>query len=103
MKLTPRRVPLARGATPCRYGRWAATRELLDLKSLAVDQSVAEGIDPLSTAESATDSPSEGNATRCFPSENETDKELAGVEGLFGPDGPHPFGAALRAFKRQRT
>jgi len=23
---------------------------------------------------------------------------LAGVEGLFGPDGPHPFGAALRAF-----
>jgi hypothetical protein len=25
---------------------------------------------------------------------------MAGVEGLFGPDGPHPFGAALRAFNR---
>ena len=27
-------------------------------------------------------------------------EELAGVPGLFGPDGPHPFGAALLALTR---
>ena len=28
---------------------------------------------------------------------------MAGVAGLFGPDGPHPFGAALRALAQQIT
>ena len=31
---------------------------------------------------------------------NQTTDKLAGVAGLFGPDGPHPFGAALRALTR---
>jgi hypothetical protein len=38
-----------------------------------------------------------------FSSRKMTSEIMAGVAGLFGPDGPHPFGAALRAFTRSKT
>jgi hypothetical protein len=82
MQLTPRRAPLARGAAPCRYGRRAAMRELLDLKSLAVDQSVAKTSTEFGAPASKINTASAGNASHCFVSENETDEKLAGVPGF---------------------
>jgi hypothetical protein len=57
-------------------------------------------IEGTAVATMTTESVSDIVVSACLDEGKQCRSDLAGVEGLFGPDGPHPFGAALRAFKR---
>ena len=65
-----------------------AVVEGINAPGVAVETEESKAVSPCYSREIASESPQE---------------DMAGVAGLFGPDGPHPFGAALRTLAQQIT